>query len=107
MKNNFDLSYLYLISKILSEGTLKEPARENMPRTLSLFGTRIEHDMREGFPLLTTKKVGWKSFSEQLHQYICQTGAQQEGLFTDSFKGGVCIKEGRVCGRKIIQDIIN
>lgn len=48
--------YLKLLEDILEKGTWKDPARENLPRTKSLFGTRMEFDMKDGFPLLTTKK---------------------------------------------------
>lgn len=34
--------------------------------TTSLFGEVWEHDLREGFPLLTTKKIHWKSVINEL-----------------------------------------
>jgi len=70
MQNKLDLDYLNLASEIFEEGTPKNPARENMPKTISLFGTRIEHDMSKGFPLLTTKKVGWKSVIHELLWFL-------------------------------------
>lgn len=62
--------YLELCQSILDNGEWKEPARENMPRTLSLFGTRMEFDVRKGFPLLTTKKMYYKAIITELLWFI-------------------------------------
>ena len=62
--------YLDLCQSILDNGEWKEPARENMPRTLSLFGTRMEFDVRKGFPLLTTKKMYYKAIITELLWFI-------------------------------------
>ena len=62
--------YLDLCKSILDNGEWKEPARENMPRTLSLFGTRMEFDVRNGFPLLTTKKMYYKGIITELLWFI-------------------------------------
>ena len=62
--------YLELCQNILDNGEWKEPARENMPRTLSLFGTRMEFDLRKGFPLLTTKKMHLKGIVTELLWFI-------------------------------------
>jgi len=48
--------YLEIAYKIL-DGTIKEPAREGMPRTRSIHGVTFKHDLKDGFPLLTTKKM--------------------------------------------------
>lgn len=48
--------YLEIASKIL-DGTIKEPAREGMPPTRSIHGVSFKHDLTDGFPLLTTKKM--------------------------------------------------
>lgn len=37
---------------------------------LSLFGETIEHDMKEGFPLLTTKRLHWKSIVTELIWFL-------------------------------------
>jgi thymidylate synthase len=37
---------------------------------LSLFGRQIRHRMREGFPLLTTKKMAWKSIVTELLWFL-------------------------------------
>src|SRR3989344_5589773 len=33
---------------------------------ISLFGYQNEYDLREGLPLLTTKKMGWKTVAHEL-----------------------------------------
>ena len=62
--------YLELCQSILDNGEWKESARENMPRTLSLFGTRMEFDLRNGFPLATTKKMHYKGIITELLWFI-------------------------------------
>jgi len=62
--------YLQLLQDIKDKGTWKAPARENLPRTLSLFGTRMEFDMKDGFPLLTTKEVHFKSIVVELLWFL-------------------------------------
>lgn len=62
--------YKQLLQDILDKGTWKEPARENMPRTKSLFGTRMEFNLQEGFPLLTTKKMYYSSIITELLWFL-------------------------------------
>lgn len=62
--------YLTLLQDILDKGTWKAPARENLPPTLSLFGTRMEFDMEDGFPLLTTKEVYFKGIVVELLWFL-------------------------------------
>ena len=47
--------YLDLVRQVLERGELR-PDRTGTG-TLSLFGLSARYDMREGFPLFTTKKV--------------------------------------------------
>jgi thymidylate synthase len=49
--------YLDLAQKILTHGSQKPPSRKGQSGTISLFGTRMEFDLNDGFPLLTTKKM--------------------------------------------------
>lgn len=58
--------YLELGKEILGKGTYKSPARENMPGTLSLFGAQFRHNLQDGFPLLTTKKINFKHIVAEL-----------------------------------------
>lgn len=55
---------------ILNKGTVKPAARENMPGTISLFGHQWRHDLQDGFPLLTTKKVWWKGVIIELLWFL-------------------------------------
>jgi len=60
--------YLSLIDRIIKEGELKH--NRTGVDTLAIAGAMIEHDMSEGFPLLTTKKIGIKSVSAELEFFI-------------------------------------
>ncbi len=50
-----DKTYNELLEKILKEGKNKKD-RTNTG-TISLFGYQIRYNMKQGFPLLTTKKI--------------------------------------------------
>lgn len=60
-----DVEYLELMKKILDEGAVKTDRTGT--GTKSLFGTQMRFDLKESFPLLTTKKVG---FDLILHELI-------------------------------------
>jgi thymidylate synthase len=62
--------YLTLLEEIKKKGALKPAAREGMPGTLSLFGYQFRHDLAEGFPLLTTKKMAWKNIVTELLWFL-------------------------------------
>jgi thymidylate synthase len=51
--------YLDLVREVLEKGTRK-PNRTGVD-TLSTFNINYEIDLREGFPLLTTKEISWKN----------------------------------------------
>lgn len=51
--------YLDLVREVLSKGTRK-PNRTGVD-TLSTFNHNCEIDLRDGFPLLTTKEIAWKN----------------------------------------------
>jgi len=53
------IQYLELVRHVLETGTRKE--NRTGVDTLSTFGYYYEHDLREGFPLLTTKAISWKN----------------------------------------------
>ena len=55
---NIDSEYLNLLQDILENGTQKKDRTGT--GTVALFGKQIEHDMSQGFPLLTTKKMFFK-----------------------------------------------
>ncbi len=62
--------YLNLLKTIKEKGSYKEPARENMPGTTSLFGYQFRHNLKDGFPLLTTKKIYWKGVVMELLWFL-------------------------------------
>jgi thymidylate synthase len=57
--------YLSLVREVLENGEKKEDRTGT--GTLSIFGVQRKYDLREGFPLLTTKKV---LFSAVLHELL-------------------------------------
>lgn len=50
--------YIELVKRVLDEGTLKE--NRTGTDTIGIFGAFYKHDLAEGFPLLTTKRVKWE-----------------------------------------------
>jgi len=65
--NSIDLSYQNLLKDILENGTEKKTRNGE---TISVFGRQIRHKMSEGFPLLTTKKMAWKSIVTELLWFL-------------------------------------
>ena len=66
--NNLDVVYQSLLEAIIASGVEKKDRTGT--GTLSLFGYQIRHDMSEGFPLLTTKKMAWKSIVTELLWFL-------------------------------------
>jgi thymidylate synthase len=66
--NNLDKDYQYLLDCILSKGIEKKDRTGT--GTKSLFGYQIRHNMKDGFPLLTTKKMAWKSIVTELLWFL-------------------------------------
>lgn len=62
--------YLDLLKEIKEKGTVKPASRAGMPGTKSLFGYQYRHNLQEGFPLLTTKKVYWKGVAVELLWFL-------------------------------------
>lgn len=65
--NQIDFQYQNLLQEILDNGVEKETRNG---KTLSIFGYQIIHDMSEGFPLLTTKKMATKSMVTELLWFL-------------------------------------
>ena len=62
--NNIDRQYLELVNHILRFGYTKSDRTGT--GTKSIFGWQIRHSMKEGFPLLTTKKMAFKTMVTEL-----------------------------------------
>ena len=60
--------YLDLVRTILEQGNLK-PNRTGID-TLSYFAYPFRHDLQEGFPLLTTKKMDGKLWNSMVHELL-------------------------------------
>ncbi len=67
--NNLDKQYLELLDDILVNGTSKDDRTGT--GTYSVFGRQIRHNMKDGFPLLTTKKMAWKTMITELLWFLC------------------------------------
>jgi thymidylate synthase len=66
--NNIDKHYQELLQDILDNGV--EKSDRTGTGTTSVFGRQIRHKMSEGFPLLTTKKMAWKSIVTELLWFL-------------------------------------
>ena len=63
-----DEQYLLLLEDIILNHNKKSDRTGT--GTLSVFGRRISHNMKDGFPLLTTKKMAWKSIVTELLWFL-------------------------------------
>jgi thymidylate synthase len=66
--NTLDKQYTDLLKTILEHGIEKEDRTGT--GTKSIFGYTVRHNMSEGFPLLTTKKMPWKTIVTELMWFL-------------------------------------
>lgn len=66
--NNLDARYQALLEDILYWGVEKQDRTGT--GTISVFGRQIRHKMSEGFPLLTTKKMAFKTMVTELLWFL-------------------------------------
>ena len=66
--NTLDNQYLALLDRILQYGV--EKSDRTGTGTLSVFGGQFIHDMKDGFPLLTTKRIAVKTMMTELKWFL-------------------------------------
>ena len=66
--NTIDKKYQDLLQDIIDNGIEKEDRTGT--GTISVFGRQIRHRMSQGFPLLTTKKMAWKTMVTELLWFL-------------------------------------
>jgi thymidylate synthase len=68
MSNHVDEQYLGLVSQIMESGSRR--GDRTGTGTRSLFGAQLRFDLSKGFPLLTTKRLHFKSIVHELLWFI-------------------------------------
>jgi thymidylate synthase/dihydrofolate reductase len=76
--NKEESQYLNLMKEILDSNNIIKGRNGNV---ISLFGKRMEFDLTKSFPLLTTKRVGWKTVLRELLWFI--NGSTDNKLLKD------------------------
>ena len=66
--NKLDKDYLELLKDIMTNGVEKDDRTGT--GTVSVFGRQIRHNMKDGFPLLTTKKMAVKTMMTELKWFL-------------------------------------
>jgi thymidylate synthase len=66
--NNLDIQYQTLLQDIINNGVEKKDRTGT--GTISVFGRQIRHKMSDGFPLLTTKKMAFKTMVTELLWFL-------------------------------------
>ena len=66
--NKLDKQYQSLLQDILDNGVEKKDRTGT--GTISVFGRQIRHNMKDGFPLLTTKKMPFKTIVTELLWFL-------------------------------------
>ena len=66
--NNLDKQYTNLLQDILDNGVTKSDRTGT--GTISIFGRQIRHKMSDGFPLLTTKRMPFKTIVTELLWFL-------------------------------------
>ena len=67
-ESSIDRQYQALLKDILDNGVEKKDRTGT--GTLSVFGRQIRHKMSDGFPVLTTKKMAWKTMVTELLWFL-------------------------------------
>lgn len=80
--NTIDSEYIKLCKKIIERGGNKEKVDRTGVGTYDIFGHQIHYDLQEGFPLLTTKKIHFKSIVVELLWFL--TGSTNTKYLVDN-----------------------
>lgn len=67
IKNNEETNYLKLMKDIICNGNLRATRNAN---TYALYGKSLEFDLKNGFPLMTTKKMFLRGIFEELKFFL-------------------------------------
>ena len=73
--NSQEYQYLNLLREVFKDGGKKE---SRISVVYSSFGSRMKFDLREGFPLLTTKKMPWKTILRELLWFMKGSTSNKE-----------------------------
>ncbi len=68
-KRHPEYQYLDLMQELIEHGD-KQVDKGTGVATYSLFGRQMRYDLREGFPLLTTKRVYWQGVLHELYWFL-------------------------------------
>ena len=68
MPNTLDIDYKNLLSDVIEMGVDKDDRTGTGTR--SIFGATIRHNMSDGFPILTTKKVAFNTMVTELKWFL-------------------------------------
>lgn len=68
--NSLDSWYQALLSLLISDNQSFDKSDRTGTGTKSLFGIQFRHNMSDGFPLLTTKKMAWKTMVTELLWFL-------------------------------------
>ncbi|MBB19636.1 MAG: thymidylate synthase [Rickettsiales bacterium] len=66
--NTGEKAYLDLVRRVIKDGVERED--RTGVGTRALFAERLQFDLAEGFPLLTTKRVFWRGVAEELLWFV-------------------------------------
>eukprot|EP00163_Fabomonas_tropica_P018819 TRINITY_DN33207_c0_g1_i1.p1 TRINITY_DN33207_c0_g1~~TRINITY_DN33207_c0_g1_i1.p1 ORF type:complete len:485 (-),score=104.36 TRINITY_DN33207_c0_g1_i1:148-1602(-) len=86
-KPHAEYQYLDMVRDIIEHGV--ERNDRTGTGTRALFGTRMEYDLTQSFPLLTSKRVFWRAVAEELLWFV--SGATNAKLLQDK---GIKIWDG-------------
>jgi thymidylate synthase len=64
---DLDEDFRFLVDDVLTNGTIR---RCRNGQTTAVFGRMLRHDMRAGFPIITTRRVAWRGVFGELAAFL-------------------------------------